>query len=379
MKKLSITLLALALALVFTVPAMAIHLGNTESPEGSLGINGKYQFDGEVNDVDGTTTDYFDDDLDIGLVWVKGDIRALVGLEISDMNPWEGSASSETTRSQRSQIVDNYYVEWSAMDNLKLKIGEYGLAFGRNIGTYLAGARQIQLTYSLDALDITGALIKNNDFANADTVEIGLGAESDMDNDELYIKITGKQNGPFTKLALASYTQMNDVGNENSYMGLDLALPIGPVDLAFEYGANGGDLDGTFMLLLTTINLANIDFGLNYFISSDDYLSPYDGNDWSPAMILGDNINGTVADMSTIWVTAMFDVNDKLTIGGGAVVAAENDAGDEYGTEVDAVLMYQIADNVSYKLAYGSYSEGDGVASGDVDTTELFQRIQFTW
>jgi len=369
MKKLSIILLALALALVFTVPAMAIHLGDDQSPEGSIGINGRYQFDGEARDVDGAKSDWFDDDLDIGLVWVQGDVKALVGLEIADTGVFEGSSH---VNADVSNVVDNYYVEWSAMDNLKVKIGEYGLAFGRNIGTDGSGARQIQVTYSMDALDITGALIKNASAANED------------DDDELYIKLSGKEAGPFTKLQLASYSQMNDVsGTENSYTGVDLALPLGPVDVAFEYGANGGDLDGTFMLLDLGIMLANIDLGLNYFISSDDYSGPYDGNDWAPAMILGDQVNGSVADMSAIWVTAAYDVNDKFTVGGGAVVAAENDAGSEFGTEVDVYLTYQIADNISYKAAYGSYSEGDfGAASpvgDDVDRTEMFHRIQFNW
>jgi hypothetical protein len=243
MKKLSIILLALALALVFTVPAMAIHLGDDQSPEGSIGINGRYQIDGEARDVDGAKSDWFDDDLDVGLVWVQGNVKALVGLEIADTGVFEGSSH---VNPDVSNVVDNYYVEWSALDNFKVKIGEYGLAFGRNIGTDTAGARQIQLTYMLDAVDITAALIKN-----ASGAKDGSGnAIDEDDDDELYIKLTGKQNGPFTKLALASYSQMNDVsGTENSYLGLDLAIPFGPLNTEFEYGANGGDLDGTFMLL----------------------------------------------------------------------------------------------------------------------------------
>ena len=160
--------------------------------------------------------------------------------------------------------------------------------------------------------------------------------------------------------------------------------------MAFEYGANGGDIDGDFMLLLLSLNLADIDFGLNYFTSSDDYSGPYDGNDWAPAMILGDQINHGVADMSTIWVTAKFAVNDKLSILGGAVVSSEKDNGDDQGTEVDVALTYQFADNISYKLGYGTYSEGDGslypvdaddLSKGyhDVDRTEIFNRLQFTW
>lgn len=369
MKKFSITLLALALALVFTVPAMAISLGDDQSPEGSIGFSGRYQFDGEARDVDGVKTDWFDDDLDLSIILIKGDVKALIGLEIADTNPWEGS---DNQTSGVTNVVDNYYVEWSAMDNLKVKIGEYGLSFGRAIGTDTAGARQIQVTYSMDAVDITGALIKNaSDITNED------------DDDELYLKLSAKEAGPFTKLDVVSYTQMNDVSaNENSYIGVDLALPLGPVDLGFEYGANGGDLEGTFMLIEIGLEeLVGFDLGVNYFVSSDDYTGPYDGNDWAPGMILGDQVNGNVGDMTAIWLNAKYAVNDKLSIGGIAILSAENDAGTEYGTEIDVALMYKIADNIDYKLGYGTYSEGDFGAGSpvgdDVDRTEIFHRLQF--
>jgi hypothetical protein len=411
MKKLSITLLALALALVFTVPAMAIHVGEADAPDGALGVTGRYQFDGEAKDVDGTKSDFYDDDLDIQLVLEMGDVKAQVSLEMADTNPFEGTANKSP--------VDNYYIQWAAMDNLDLKIGEYGLSFARTIGTDAAGARNIQATYSMDALSISGAIIVEDDGSNAkDVAGIPAPANSwdpayagtitvgptDDDNNTLYLKLSAKEAGPFTKLDLVSYTQMNDVtsaqantaggfddlsAGENSYTGVDLALPIGPVDLAFEYGANGGDIDGTFMLVEIGLeDLVGFDLGVNYFASSDDYLAAYDENAWSPMTIFGDNINEGCYDMTAIWVDASYAVNDKLTVTGQVLVSAENDAGDEYGTEVDVGLKYKIADNVSYAAAYGTYSEGDGVAvptykgkaSGvDKDYTELWHRIQFTF
>ena len=88
MKKLSIIMLALALGLFMAVPAMAIHIGDTDSPEGSLGVSGTYSFDGEARDsdglVDGTKTDFFDDDFDLSIVLEKGDIKGYVSLELSD-------------------------------------------------------------------------------------------------------------------------------------------------------------------------------------------------------------------------------------------------------------------------------------------------------
>jgi len=369
MKRLSITLLALGLALVFTMPAMAIHIGDVDSPEGALGLSGRYQFDGEAIDVDGVKTDFYDDDLDVSLSFQKGDVKAFVGLEIADTNPVEGNSHA-----LKSPITDNYYVEWAAMDNLKVKIGEYGIAFGRAIGTDAAGERNIQLTYSMDALSVSGALMVADDGANETPA-------TDDDDNTLYLKLSVKEAGPLTKLDVVSYSQMNDVsGTENSYTGVDLALPIGPVDIGFEYGANGGDLDGTFLVLEIGLEeLIGFDLSVNYFQSSDDYFAAYDGNDWSPVIIYGDNINGNLADTSAIWVEASYDVNDNLTVGAAALLAAENDAGDEYGTEIDLGLKYKIADNITYAAAYGSYSEGDGVAGDDTDYTELWHRIEFKW
>lgn len=367
MKKLSIILLALALALVFTVPAMAIHVGDADSPEGELGITGRYQFDGEAWDVDGDKIDLFDDDMDISIVLQKGPVKAFLGLEPADTNPAEGNANKN--------IVDNYYVEWTAMDNLKVKIGEYGMGFAREIGTTDLGERNIQVTYMMDALDISAALLKADDGANNAPFPDPVNED---DDDTIVIMLSAKEAGPFEKLDVIAISEQNDISaDENSYTGVDLALPLGPVAFAMEYGANGGDLEGNFMLFEIGLeDLVGFDLGVNYFMSSDDYAGAYDGNDWSPAMILGDQINEELADISVIYLTAGYGVNDKLNINGTAVVAAENDAGDDYGTEIDVGLKYQLADNVSYKLAYGTYSEGDA-GVGSVDRTEIFWRLEF--
>jgi len=399
MKKLSIILLALALALVFTVPAMAIHIGEDDSPEGSLGITGRYQFDGEMRDIDAPgfdVKDYFDDDLDISLVMIKGPVKAFLGLEPGDTNPFEGTG--------HKGIVDNYYIDWSAMDNLTFRIGEYGLSFNRTIGTDGAGARNIQATYNMDALDIIGALIIEDDGANGAMAGTTTSATDD-DNNTLMVRLNVNEAGPFTKLDIVSYTEMNDVevlgvaADENSYIGVDLAVPVGPIDIAFEYGGNGGDLDGEFMLAeFSWKGMENWDIGVNYFKSSDDYLEAYDDNAWSPVIILGDQINEDVLDISFVWLDATYQVNDKLRIAGQALVMSENDAGTEYGTEVDIGFKYQIADNVSWGFAYGMYSAGDmdgtvvgadntipgqtttpgsNLTNPDADTTEVFTRLEF--
>ena len=369
MKKLSNILLALALALVFTVPAMAIHIGDKDSPEGSLGITGNYRIDGESVDIDGNKADYMDDDFDLSIVMERGPVKGYVSLELSDRT-FVGDAGGSPGGGDDAKIpaVDNYYIEWTAMDNLKVKMGEWGLGFARSIGTDGAGASNIQVTYMMDALDITGTLSK----------EVEGWSGTDDDNDTLMIKVDGKQAGPFTTASVVSFTQMNDLsGTENSYIGLDLALPLGPVDLAFEYGGNGGDLDGEFFALFVDLAfIQNFGVTVNYFLSSDDY-TPYEGADWSPTAIFGDNINEELIDMSALWLEFTYDVNDKLRIGAQALVLAENDNGDEYGTEIGAGLTYKLADNVTYKAAFSSYAEGDGVHSEDVDYDELFHTLSF--
>jgi hypothetical protein len=150
------------------------------------------------------------------------------------------------------------------------------------------------------------------------------------------------------------------------------------VDLALEYGGNGGDLDGDFFVLFVDLAfIENFGVTVNYFQSSDDYLVAYEGNDWSPVAIFGDNINGDMLDTSALWLEFTYDVNDKLRVGAQALVMAEDDAGNEYGTEIAAGLTYKIADNITYKAAFSDYAEGDGVYADDVDYTELFHTLQF--
>jgi len=77
MKKLSIILLALAFALAFTVPAMAIHIGSEGTSPATLGISGTYQFDGQIDDTDNGKDEYFDDDLELVMKYVTGDVTAV--------------------------------------------------------------------------------------------------------------------------------------------------------------------------------------------------------------------------------------------------------------------------------------------------------------
>ncbi|MDT8365671.1 MAG: hypothetical protein RRA15_04160, partial [bacterium] len=91
MKKLSIILLALALALVFTVPAMAIHIGDDRDAAGSLGINGKYVLDGEKVDYDGDEAAWYDNDVDVNFTWNMGDVTVRWRAELDDTEGLQGN------------------------------------------------------------------------------------------------------------------------------------------------------------------------------------------------------------------------------------------------------------------------------------------------
>ena len=85
MKKFSIVLLTVALALVFAVPAMAIHIGDIrDADEGALGINGKYTLDGEKTDYDGAENAWYDNDVDVNFTWNLGDVTVRWRAELND-------------------------------------------------------------------------------------------------------------------------------------------------------------------------------------------------------------------------------------------------------------------------------------------------------
>jgi hypothetical protein len=366
MKKLSIILLALAFALVMAVPAMAIHIGDDQTAEGGLGITGTYKIDGEARDVDGVTDEFYDDDFEVVLKFSTGPVTATIDLEISDDGSYD---AKNITRS--ADIVDNYYLTYQAMDSLQFKFGEYSCGFARVISTDGACGHNVQGMYSLDAADITLILSK--------LVEGSDSGGDDGDTDSMVLKVDLKAAGPFDTLALYYNnitSELNTPDAEVSYTGVDVALPLGPVAFAMEYGALGGDGEGNFMVFEIGLgDLVGFDVGINYFQSSDDYTAAFSGNDWAPMNIYGDNINEMLYDTSAIWVTFGYGVNDKLSLSAAALVQAENDAGDAYGSEFDVGMKYKLADNVTYQASYASYAEGDAVDPEDVDYTELFHRL----
>ncbi|MDT8365959.1 MAG: hypothetical protein RRA15_05640, partial [bacterium] len=58
------------------------------------------------------------------------------------------------------------------------------------------------------------------------------------------------------------------------------------------------------------------------------------------------------------------------------IMAETTNAGDDIGSEFDIVANYKIADNVTYKAAIGSFSDGD-LLFGDM--TKYFNRLTVTF
>jgi hypothetical protein len=366
MKKLSIILLALAFALVMTVPALAIHIGSEGTSEGSLGITGKYQFDGQIDDDDNGTKAYYDDDLEVVMRFMTGDIKATIDWEISDRNPLAGHSNDIT-------LIDNYFIEWQATDALKFKAGEYALGFGRKLVLYNEGGSGLTISYALDTVNVALSHHKSSERTDA--------SGDDADSTDNMITVNVMEAGPFTKLNfvyLMSEVESSTVPlvaeSSDNYTGVDLALGLGPVGLGFEYGSLGGDVaEGTIMVAdIDLADLVGFDLGVHYLVGSDDLdASPFDGgDDYTPLGVFLDQNASDQADVTALWLTVGYAVNDQLSLSGAALVQAEND-------EYNAGLAYKIADNVLYKASYASFSEGDVAYSGD--RTETFHRIQFTF
>ena len=371
MKKLSIILLALAFALSFAVPAFAIHIGSEGTSAGALGISGKYQFDGEIDDDDAGKDEYYDDDLELVMRYMTGPVTAVIDWEISDRNPLQSHTNDIT-------LIDNYWIEWAATDALTFKAGEYALGFGRKLVLYNEGGSGWTISYALDALDVSLSSGKD-----VDTTDVN-GDDADATDNMILVKV--KEAGPFSKLDIVYMMSQVEEGvlpadQDDNYTGVDLAIPLGPVDLAVEFGSLGGDVaEGSIFVVEVGLDeLVGFGLNVNMIQSSDDFdPSPFNGgDDYTPLSVLMDEVNEPQVDITAIWVELGYDVNDQLSLSAAATVSAENDAGDAYGSEVDVGMAYQINDNVVYKASYASWSEDDFPGNGD--RSELWHRIQFTF
>ena len=204
----------------------------------------------------------------------------------------------------------------------------------------------------------------------------------DQDTDRIVLGANFKEAGPMTKLNFVFVLEDNEFNEEGaSFMLLDAAAPIGPVTLGLQYGSFGGtdatsgaDAEGNYMMVdIGLEELIGFDLSVNYFVATDDLYGGWE-EDYAPFQIIQDEVvlfNETSRDMTTIAVKGSYAYNDKLSFSGAYIMATTTEDGDDIGTEFDVIANYKIADNVSYKAAIGSFSEGDF----GIPITKYFNRL----
>ena len=384
MKKLSIVMLALVVGVFFAGTALAFHEGTEGTAEGSLGITGSYSVDAESNDDNaGGTSTWYDDDMEIVIKLNKNNVTGVIDLEVTDDETFDGSNVSTPN------IVNGYWVQWAAMDNLNVKIGEYAPSFGHKVLIYAdPQAHHIGLTYGLDSVDLGFYLGKVDEGATIDD-EI---AEDDIDSMTLTANVKGvdffsKLN--FIYVSIQSGDDSTMTGDAASYLGFDSGFSAGPVSVAFEYGSVASDLDaidgGNFMLADFGLDeLVGFDLNIHYFASNEEFSDSALGmgvGDYYPYRIIGWRDAGGPADgltdVTLIGISGSYAINDKATFTAKALVSGEQ-ADNALGTEVDLGVNYKFADNVSARFDYNMASP-DSEAYGANDDSATDMRARFTF
>jgi hypothetical protein len=376
MKKLYIVLLALAVGVFFASTAMAFHEGSEGTAEGALGVTGSYTFDAESTDGnDGSERKAYDDDMEIVLRLNKGTVTGVVDLEINDGN-FEGAANNFG--------VDNYWIEWAAMDDLTVKIGEYSNSFGRAVLIYAdPPAREIGFKYSgFDAAALGLYIGKVTE--GVTTVET-----DDVDTITLTANFTVEA---LSKLNFIYITGDAD-GDKATYIGADVGLTAGPVALGFEYGAVTADTfavdGGNFMVAEVGLDeLLGFDLNINYFSSNEDFnidgfgwghrdFYPYKIVAWTDAASSDGRDPDKLNEMTLIGLSASYGLNDKATLSG-KLLASGTANDDALGTEIDVRLTYKFDDNVTGYFDVATLSpDSEFYGTNDDSVTDMRARFSF--
>jgi predicted porin len=394
MKKLYIVLLALAVGVFFASTALAFHEGSEGTAEGALGVSGTYYMDAESNDDNaGGSSKWYDDEMELVLRVNLNDVTAVIDFEITDDETWDGSNNSS------GGLLNGYWIQWAAMDNLNVKIGEYAPSFGHKVLIYAdPQAHHIGLTYGLDSVDLGFYLGKVAEGATYDD-EV---AEDDIDSMTLTANIKGvdffsKLN--FIYVSVQSGDDSTDgggtspmatfAGDASSYLGFDSGFTIGPVGVALEYGSVASDVDaidgGNFMLVdLGLDDLVGFDLNVHYFSSSEEFSDSALGmgvGDYYPYRIIGWRDAAGPADglteVTLIGVSGSYAINDKATFTAKALVSGEQ-ADNALGTEVDLGVNYKFADNVSARFDYNMASlDDENYGTDDDSATDMRARFTF--
>jgi hypothetical protein len=359
MKKLSIILLALAIAATMAVPVVMA---------GDVSMDGAYMLRGRADDNDGDTNNYFQHELDLNVNVKSGDVTFHWDIELADKDLFDGTGLSfdrtDTADDLPKGIWDGFYVKWQATDALAFQAGIYGVSDNNTLMFYSAGNGDgiMGLMYKLEGWNIAGYLSKQVDAAEDDETEMILKASGDL--------------GP-AAVSFMYGNRVNDAtpaDDDSAAIYADVDVMAGPVGVNFAYGGLSGDTagdGGNIMILhLGLEELVGFDLGVTTIITNEDWAGTTFGNDYGYGEL---EDYDDAPDQQMVGLEAGYSVNDNLSLNG--LVVVMNDLGDagDGPTEFDAGLKYKMADNVTYKAGYATRAANDTSA----DKTRLWHRIDF--
>ncbi len=387
MKKISVIFVAVAFAMSLAVPAMAIHFGSlgtgpTPAVDEGFSISGSYTLDAEdYTDRDDTKTQWFDDDMEVVLKVNKGDVTAVVDLEVTDDESFAGGSASRP-----GDLVDNYYVTLDNFitDGLSLKLGEYTVSFAKKVVFYAEGGHIIGLKYGMDSFDLGLYIAKQ--------VENKTDPETDEDLTIFTANVKGVDFFKKLNFIFATASDETAGGFDYGYTGIDAAFDLGPIPVGVEYGAindddTTGNDGGTFYVATANFKeLVNFDLGVEYYSGNEDMgESTFGSNDYYPLMIYGfrSGDNGGFDDVSLAILTAGYKYSDDLSLKAKVLIQGEEGStqgNGSVGTEIDLHGIVKLASNASATLTYATWAPGDAYAAPNDNTaTDLRARLKLTF
>jgi hypothetical protein len=329
MKKFSVMLLALAIAAFFAAPAMAVHIGDEGTSTGtSLTVQGTYKVDGEYNSIkwkeplasaaasldgiDTVTTTNMDDDFELVVTGVVGDVKGVVDFEIQD-----GAFAGHDNSKRSGDIVDNYWVEWKFHENWRFKAGEWAVQWGRKFAIYNQGGHNIEVDWNLEGVDLVGIYgkVEDGEYRNGDEIQ-------EADQNQIFLGAKVKAISFFSKLDfwLAYQNVMEGVIDDSSYttglVTVDYGIPLGNWYVNGEFGSFFGDTpgdpdndaEGLYNITEVGVDLNGfaIEGVLLYtdenFQSAQNVTSQFD-DDYAPMEWFLDEFNDTGNNVTAIWFT----------------------------------------------------------------------------
>ncbi len=442
MKKLSVVALALAAAMLFAVPAMAVDMDLS----GHYRVRGFYNDNTDLNDDEGASDAALDMRLRLEpVIKVHDNLKLTMRFDGHDNRAWGDNSGidsgTSTTGAPTSEDIglERVYLD-ATFDMIGIRVGRMsagtcGLKFCdsdteqdrikvilRNIDPFYLDytyAKAIEDDYnsgtSTDTADEDFDAHWLHGFFSDETMTTGLlfgyynnrtGSDADLYNSTFYL-FDPYFKGTFGPFAIEAEAQWW-TGDWREY---DSAAGLDDVD----YDAMRYIVDGAF-------NFGPGSVGLGYAHADgqdeddEDWTVPGDGlggNDWEPLLILTSatgnsglggtrggitltNFNSDNSNLTTdqlgfdiFYVYGSFVPMEKLTLTAivGMASAAETPDGydDEIGTEFDLGAKYQLMDNLNYDVKFGFLSAGDlykGTSADDFqvdDTWAIMHSLVLTF